>query len=449
MSGVRDPELILAAWLEEGPSELPESNRHTIATAARAITQRQPWFGLPRRLQTMSLPRLVLAAIAALAVVFGGVLAVGRLLPTNTTVGPSANPSVTPLLPSASPSAPVASRAAVDLGILVAYESEAYHYSIFAPVDWAVYPARTDWTLELNAAGDTAAATDRFIRPDGRASLAIFEVRTTERLTYDELIDAYQAPAVGRSGRVCNPARADWIPIGISNREGGLVRGCNELQAIFPTGIHAFTVFIARDELASDESAFRALLGGVTFDGFPAGVPSPVTTTGWQPFWSNRHGLSFQHPADWTLTPATKPWNLTVEASRGDDTSAFDRAVSVGGRLKFDAYSTPLSGGESYNEWVARYRAPVVARLGTACFPDPRTWQAITIDDREARYYLGCNDIEAQLVVPTGSLGRARVDIFRLARLTGRTIETERQMFEAFLSTVRLTPETADDSPPA
>jgi len=55
----------------------------------------------------------------------------------------------------------------------------------------------------------------------------------------------------------------------------------------------------------------------------------------------------------------------------------------------------------------------------------------------------------AQLLVSTGPLGQARVYIFTLARSTGQTIATERRMFEDFLSTVRLTPATADDSPPA
>ena len=42
MTVKRDPDAILAAWLEEGPTALPEPTRRAIAVTTRTTTQRRP-----------------------------------------------------------------------------------------------------------------------------------------------------------------------------------------------------------------------------------------------------------------------------------------------------------------------------------------------------------------------------------------------------------------------
>src|SRR4026207_213334 len=44
-----DPDTTLAAWFEEGPTELPESIRRSIATTVRTTTQERRGFGQPWR----------------------------------------------------------------------------------------------------------------------------------------------------------------------------------------------------------------------------------------------------------------------------------------------------------------------------------------------------------------------------------------------------------------
>lgn len=81
MSAPREPDTIIAAWLEEGPNELPEPSRRFIAVATRAARQNRRAIGAYRRITPMTtFPRLALAA-AAIAIVAGGaiyVLSTGR-----------------------------------------------------------------------------------------------------------------------------------------------------------------------------------------------------------------------------------------------------------------------------------------------------------------------------------------------------------------------------------
>src|SRR4051812_41731363 len=72
MNGQRDPDAILAAWLEDGPTQLPESTRRAIAVNTRTNRQtwrpvRVPW----RNLSMNPLARMAVAAIA-IALAIGG-----------------------------------------------------------------------------------------------------------------------------------------------------------------------------------------------------------------------------------------------------------------------------------------------------------------------------------------------------------------------------------------
>ena len=53
MNVQRDPDAILAAWLEEGPNALPEPTRRAIAVNTRTINQRRHLMWMPRRSPTM------------------------------------------------------------------------------------------------------------------------------------------------------------------------------------------------------------------------------------------------------------------------------------------------------------------------------------------------------------------------------------------------------------
>jgi hypothetical protein len=73
MTTRRDPDAILAAWLEEGPDVLPESTRRAIDVTTRTTHQARRLAWLPWRATNMNgMTRLALAAAAVVAVVVGG-----------------------------------------------------------------------------------------------------------------------------------------------------------------------------------------------------------------------------------------------------------------------------------------------------------------------------------------------------------------------------------------
>ena len=85
----RDPETVLATWLAEGPSAMPEALRHTIARDARASSQhRTPWgaSGLPIVRSLRPAPAagrlmLVLAVIGVLLALMIGLATLGAMKP--------------------------------------------------------------------------------------------------------------------------------------------------------------------------------------------------------------------------------------------------------------------------------------------------------------------------------------------------------------------------------
>jgi Tol biopolymer transport system component len=96
MNDARDPNLIIGAWLDEGPTELPQSTRRAITTSVRTIDQRRgialPWGSRPFA--------SYLGPMLAAAAVFVAVVGMFLLAPFGRapSVGPpvaSANPSPT------------------------------------------------------------------------------------------------------------------------------------------------------------------------------------------------------------------------------------------------------------------------------------------------------------------------------------------------------------------
>jgi hypothetical protein len=102
----RDPDAILAAWLEEGPNQLPETTRRAIAVGLRSTRQTRRARRVPWRPNVMyPFARLAVAA-AAIVIVAGG--AFYLLSPSNQGIGgpsPAATPSPT-APPSATPAVP-------------------------------------------------------------------------------------------------------------------------------------------------------------------------------------------------------------------------------------------------------------------------------------------------------------------------------------------------------
>ena len=147
MTVKRDPDAILAAWLDEGPVVLPEPTRRAIAVSIRnAHRSRLPdW--LPWRAPNMNgMTRLALAAVAVVAVVIGGLVVLRPGTDRSGGVGgpaspvPSAStvPSTTP-----APSDPASPAASIP-AMTQAFTSPTFGYSLRYPADWVASPTSAD-----------------------------------------------------------------------------------------------------------------------------------------------------------------------------------------------------------------------------------------------------------------------------------------------------------------
>ena len=96
MNVQRDPDAILAAWLEEGPNRLPEQTRRAIAVTTRTTDQkrRSPWAPWRTPLMT-SVARVAIAAIAVIAVAGGAIYFLGQSQGP-VSVAPTERPTATP-----------------------------------------------------------------------------------------------------------------------------------------------------------------------------------------------------------------------------------------------------------------------------------------------------------------------------------------------------------------
>jgi hypothetical protein len=98
MTTPRDPDAMIAAWIDEGPHELPESTRRAIAVTTRTTHQRRRGFGSPWRPFLMTPFARTVTAVLLLAVGVAGaafLLAPGSQVggPPSTAVPSSAPPS--------------------------------------------------------------------------------------------------------------------------------------------------------------------------------------------------------------------------------------------------------------------------------------------------------------------------------------------------------------------
>jgi hypothetical protein len=114
MSAPRDPDLIVADWLDEGPTRLPDQTRRAIAVDLRSTSQRRPQIWMPQRRPLMNpIARFAIAAVV-IVVVIGGALyvftpgqdRVGG--PPAATASPSPRPSAPPSTSASPSSSPVA-----------------------------------------------------------------------------------------------------------------------------------------------------------------------------------------------------------------------------------------------------------------------------------------------------------------------------------------------------
>jgi WD40 repeat protein len=99
MNDMRDPNVIIGSWLDEGPTELPETTRRAITTSVRTMDQRRgvalPW-GRSVSFQPLLVAAAVVVAVAGIYLLspFGRSTSVGPPVGSPTkSDGPSVNPA--------------------------------------------------------------------------------------------------------------------------------------------------------------------------------------------------------------------------------------------------------------------------------------------------------------------------------------------------------------------
>ena len=174
----RDPDAILAAWMEEGPRQLPESTRRAIAVGLRPTRQTRRVLDAPWRPNAMSPIARFAVATAAIVIVAGG--AFYLLSPGNeSVVGP---PAAASRLPSAAPT--VAPSAAPDVSASPnawrTFTSARFQYRMEVPAGW-VHSLPVDDLPDNLFPGEEAQFADRWDEPVLRTPYLIVSVFQPER----------------------------------------------------------------------------------------------------------------------------------------------------------------------------------------------------------------------------------------------------------------------------
>lgn len=165
-----------------------------------------------------------------------------------------------------------------------------------------------------------------------------------------------------------------------------------------------------------------------------AGGPPTLTTT----FISPRNGFSIQYPADWTVTPATAPWETGVVNQWGSP--ALDEIK--GATARFVGTSQPLPAGQTADQWLAAFAA-------SACITPESSWARVPVGQTTG--LIDSDGCEA----PDPPRGKGGPIFDAVVIFGGRVYdfsmdgELSHSDFVSFLSAVTLDPTTAVDASPS
>jgi hypothetical protein len=275
MTPRRDPDAILAAWLEEGPHVLPESTRRGIEVTTRTTNQARRLAWLPWWATHMNGMTRVALAAAAVAVAAGGLV---LLRPGSDESGVGSPRSPVPSA-SASPSTPAMTQS---------FTSEKYGYSVRYPADWRVDPATTFWSPpEWKASAGDSSALDLITPVVGPRLFRAASALAPDAASVDDWIAEFITMSDFAD---CNPPRETLEPVVIGGKAGRLRGFCGnppateiEATVVVDRRVYVFTLFsfVESGAIEADERAlFDALAATITLSpenaqARPSIVPGP------------------------------------------------------------------------------------------------------------------------------------------------------------------------------
>jgi hypothetical protein len=279
MNPPRERSAIVAAWLEEGPDELPDFTRRAIAVDIRTTRQsrRSIWF-LGRFPTVDRLSLVALAAVAVMMVAVAG-LAVSRIAPDVGNVGglppaPSASPSPSPSLAPAS-AAPSGPTTLVIPAMSELYVSGRYGYSVMYPADWSGAAASQTWWPPDWKAGRSAGEPFDFIDRGGGTSA----FRAASALLPDGLPDVndWIDEFLTFGDPTCVPPRERQELVSIDGAPGRLRDSCGEVEAtiVLDGRVYMFTLYLGLDQVTNGRELFDAFAATIDLRPEDAALPSP------------------------------------------------------------------------------------------------------------------------------------------------------------------------------
>jgi hypothetical protein len=185
MNAPRDPDLILADWLDDGPTRLPDQTRRAIEVGLRSTTQRRSIIGWPWRSDLMN-PTLKIAA-GATAMVLVAAVGLSILAPAGGIGGPPPSPS-----PTASPTPSATPAAAAGT---VPFTSARYGYDLSVPAGWKLTPSTRAWTMAQDQHDWLSPGSDQFRAPANSLLFTVFAAPIPAGTSGDAWIEAYAVPA--------------------------------------------------------------------------------------------------------------------------------------------------------------------------------------------------------------------------------------------------------------
>lgn len=266
MTTPREPESIIAAWLEEGPDRLLETTRRAITVTTRTTHQTRRAIRVPWRTPPMNpFPRLAIA-LATIVVAVGGAILV--LSPGNQGVGgppPVASPAVS--APPATP-APTTTPGPSPSPSLAwqTFVSERFGYGVDLPGEWTISSLIDDLPDDLYPGGETAYG-DRWDLPVTRVPWLIIAVRDPEP---DETLDFWMARYTADLEDACDASEA--VPAEIDGQAGTIrapacMSGVAATEALVAHNGRAYTITLSgrSQEVDALRATFDAIVASFHF----------------------------------------------------------------------------------------------------------------------------------------------------------------------------------------